>query len=62
MLQVLDLRGDAVLTPFVGIPVVALFFFANAENVGTVCVRDLPDVFQQRGDEGRVGGVVGDLV
>ena len=62
MLQVLDLRGDAVLTPFVGVPVVALFFFVNAENVGTVCVRDLPDVFQQGGDEGIVGGAVGDLV
>ena len=62
VLQVLDLRGDAVLTPFVGIPVVALFFFVNAENVGTVCVRGLPDVFQQRGDEGIVGGAVGDLV
>ncbi|CUP35207.1 Uncharacterised protein [Bacteroides xylanisolvens] len=46
MLQVLDLRSDAVLTPFVGIPVVALFFFVKAENVGTVCVRDLPYVFQ----------------
>ena len=62
MLQVLDLRSDAVLAPFVGIPVVALFFFVNAENVGAVCVCDLPDVFQQRGDESIVGGAVGDLV
>ena len=62
MLQVFDLRGDSILTPFVVVPVIALFLFVNAENVGTIRARDLPDVSQKGGYAGIVGGAVGNLV
>lgn len=61
-LQVFDLRGDSILTPFVVVPVIALFLFVNAENVGTIRARDLPDVSQKGGNAGIVGGAVGNLV